>query len=181
MLLGGSLTHYPHIPTAVIPTPLRRSCSRCVSEICTANHHSSLLRAGSAMSVLTMTYRSWDVDIDIGSYRTKEPSASFMVKVVREYEAGDILGRSEVLMRFAGYWPRVLVSLGDHINAEKIKNKHRFMATLKTSARQRVRLEGPLAKPVSGTPDVIPLHDLDKEEDSESEDEGLDPEEQEEQ
>jgi hypothetical protein len=132
------------------------------------------------MSVLTMTFRSWNVDIDIGGYRTKEPSPSFMVKVIRQYEAGDVLGRSKVLMRFAGYWPRVLVCLGDHINAKKIKNKRRFAATLKTAARLRVRLEGPLAKPVSDTPGVIPLHDLDMEEDSESEDGGLAPEEQEE-
>ncbi len=132
------------------------------------------------MSVLTMNFRSWDVDIDIGGYRMKEPSASFMVKVIREYEAGDVFGRSEVLSRFAGYWPRVLVHLGAHINAKKIQNKRQFMATLKTESRKRVRLEGQLAKPVSETPDVIPLHDLEKEEDSESEEEGFVSEEEEE-
>jgi hypothetical protein len=128
------------------------------------------------MSVVLVSTRTWHVDIAIGGYRTKDPSESFMRGVLREYEtAVDVNARGVILMRFAGYWPRVLVMLGDHLNSAKVFQKRKFMKVLRSAHCKRVRLEGPLARPASEAPAVISLHDRGFNEGLENAEGGLDP------
>ena len=116
------------------------------------------MMAGRVRFTIELSVRQ--VDIPVGVYKSADPSPNFMRKVTEAYKDADVPGRAEILMKYAGEWPRVCVLLGGHLNEQKIKSRKRFMLDIKADRLKRARLDGPLAGPASAAPAVITLPDM---------------------